>query len=147
MASRASASAADRSAFPAIVSLPDGKDPADLVMEGGAEAVAEVLRTGMGYIPFLRDLADRRGDDREVRERALRQALGTIAGISDPLRQEYVLQEAGEVFGGEGDGQLRIRPERRLALGNRVEAVPEHRASGRRHLAALPVAPPLLVLL
>ena len=84
---------------PKIVQLPDGKDPADLVMEGGSEAVVKVMGEGKGYIPFLRDLADRRGDDREVRERALRQALGTIAGIADPLRQEYVLQEAAEVFG------------------------------------------------
>jgi DNA primase len=57
------------------------------------------LKEAMGYIPFLKGLADARGGDREVRERALRQSLGTIAGIEDPLRREYVLQEAAEVFG------------------------------------------------
>jgi len=84
---------------PKIVRLPQGKDPDDIVMEGGAEAITTLLNTSKGYIPFLRDLADQRGDDREVRERALRQALGTIAGIGDPLRREYVLQEAAKVFG------------------------------------------------
>jgi len=84
---------------PRIVRLPQGKDPADVVIGDGAGAMHEALGTAVGYIPFLRGLADARGGDREVSERALRQALGTIAGITDSLRQEYVLQEAAEVFG------------------------------------------------
>ncbi|MBU8870818.1 MAG: DNA primase [Gemmatimonadales bacterium] len=84
---------------PTIVSLPDGKDPNDIVMEQGGEALAELLRQGRGYVPFLRELADQKGGDRQLKERALRQALKTVAGISDPLRREYVLQEAGEAFG------------------------------------------------
>jgi len=84
---------------PKIVSLPNGQDPADVVMNDGAEAIHEVLTGAVGYIPFLKGLADTRGGDREVRERALRQALGTIAGIEDVLRREYVLQEAADVFG------------------------------------------------
>jgi len=84
---------------PKIVSLPDGKDPADVVIGDGVETMHGVLKDAVGYIPFLKGLADARGGDREVRERALRQALGTIAGIQDALRREYVLQEAAEVFG------------------------------------------------
>jgi len=84
---------------PKIVSLPDGKDPADVVIGDGVDAMHGALKKAMGYIPFLKGLADARGGDREVRERALRQSLGTIAGIEDPLRREYVLQEAAEVFG------------------------------------------------
>ncbi len=84
---------------PRIVSLPTGKDPADVVIGDGADAMHAALRSGVGYIPFLRGLADARGGDREVRERALRQALGTIARIDDGLRREYVLQEAAENFG------------------------------------------------
>jgi DNA primase len=84
---------------PKIVSLPNGKDPADVVIGDGADAMHEALRGGVGYIPFLKGLADARGGDREVRERALRQALGTIARIDDALRREYVLQEAAETFG------------------------------------------------
>ena len=84
---------------PKIVSLPDGKDPADVAIGDGVDAMNEALKGGVGYIPFLKGLADERGGDREVRERALRQGLGTIARIADPLRREYVLQEAAETFG------------------------------------------------
>jgi DNA primase len=84
---------------PRIVRLPTGKDPADIVMQEGHDAMHQLLGEGVGYIPFLRTLADQRGGERELKERALRQALGTIAGISDGLRQEYVLQEAADVFG------------------------------------------------
>jgi DNA primase len=84
---------------PKIVRLPEGKDPADVVIADGVAAMQQALKQGVGYIPFLKSLADEHGGDREKTERALRQALGTIGGIADPLRQEYVLQEAAEVFG------------------------------------------------
>ncbi len=88
---------------PKVVALPDGKDPADVVIGDGVEAMHRALKSAVGYIPFLKGLADARGGDRETSERALRQALGTIAGISDGLRREYVLQEAADVFGLEVD--------------------------------------------
>lgn len=84
---------------PRIVSLPAGEDPASLVIGSGAGAMHEALRAGVGYVPFLKRLAEERGGGRETSERALRQALGTIAGIGDSLKQEYVLQEAATVFG------------------------------------------------
>ena len=84
---------------PTIVSLPDGKDPTDIVMEQGADALAGFLRQGRGYVPFMRELADGKGGERQVKERALRQVLKTVAEIPDGLRREYVLQEAAEAFG------------------------------------------------
>jgi len=84
---------------PRIVTLPNGQDPADVVTEGGPEAMQPILQAARGYIPYLKDLADAKGAGREVLERALRQAMGTIAGIGDSLKREYVLQEAAEVFG------------------------------------------------
>ncbi len=84
---------------PRIVSLPAGEDPASLVIDVGPDAMHQALADAKGYIPFLKGLADARGGDREVSERALRQALGTIVGIPDSLRQAYVLQEASDVFG------------------------------------------------
>lgn len=84
---------------PSIVTLPRGEDPADVVIGRGADAMRELLAGAQGYIPLLRSLADERGGDRQLRERALRQALGTVAGIDDKLRREYVLQEAAEAFG------------------------------------------------
>jgi DNA primase len=88
---------------PKIVTLPGGKDPADVVIGDGVDAMHEALSGGVGYVPFLKSLADKRGGDREVSERALRQALGTIAGIDDTLRREYVLQEAADAFGLQAD--------------------------------------------
>lgn len=88
---------------PRIVRLPAGKDPADMAIEGGAAAIEYALKDAVGYVPFLKRLADARGGDRMLRERAVRQVLGTVAGIDDPLRREYVLQEAADVFGVERD--------------------------------------------
>lgn len=84
---------------PRIVRLPAGKDPADVAIAEGATAIERALKDAVGYVPFLKRLADAGGGDRMVRERAVRQVLGTVAGIDDPLRREYVLQEAADVFG------------------------------------------------
>jgi len=84
---------------PRIVRLPTGKDPADVAIASGAAAIEAALRDAVGYVPFLKRLADARGGDRTLSERAVRQILGTVAGIEDPLRREYVLQEAADVFG------------------------------------------------
>lgn len=84
---------------PRIVRLPTGEDPASLLVGRGVAAMTKALRAAEGYIPLLKALADERGGGREVAERAVRQALGTVAGVTDPLRREYLLQETGEVFG------------------------------------------------
>ncbi len=84
---------------PKIVSLPAGEDPASLVIDHSVEDMHKALDEALGYVPFLKKLADGKGGDREVTERALRQALGTIGSIPDSLRRAYVLQEASDVFG------------------------------------------------
>jgi len=84
---------------PKIVRMPAGEDPASLTIDKGVDVMGDTLAGGIGYIPFLKALADEKGGDRELTERALRQALGTVAGITDPLRREYVLQEAADVLG------------------------------------------------
>lgn len=84
---------------PRIVRMPAGEDPASLVVGQGEKAMTQALAASEGYIPLLKALADERGGDRELAERAVRQALGTASGISDPLRREYVVQETAEVFG------------------------------------------------
>ena len=84
---------------PRIVTLPLGQDPADLVMERGREGIDGALAGAVGYVPFLKGLAGERGKDRTLQERAVRQILGTVAHIGDPLRREYVLMETAEVFG------------------------------------------------
>lgn len=88
---------------PRIVRLPTGKDPADVAIAGGAAPVEAALKDAVGYVPFLKRLAAARGGDRMLSERAVRQVLATVAGIDDPLRREYVLQEAAAEFGIELD--------------------------------------------
>ncbi len=84
---------------PRIVRMPAGEDPASLVVDQGEQAMKEALDASEGYIPLLKALADERGGGRELAERAVKQALGTVAGISDPLRRAYVQQEIGAVLG------------------------------------------------
>ena len=116
---------------PTIVSLPDQKDPADIVMEDGADTLAELVRQGKGYVPFLKELAEQKGGDRQVKERALRQALKTVAGIPDALRQEYVLQEAADAFGINPD-VLRESVEKEAALMHRRSGTARRASSARQ---------------
>lgn len=84
---------------PKIVSLPAGQDPADVVIGQGPDTMHRFLAEAENFLPFLKGVADAHGGSREVTERALRQGLGSIAGIPDALRRAYVLQEAADVFG------------------------------------------------
>ncbi|MBM4131057.1 DNA primase [bacterium] len=95
---------------PRIAQLPTGKDPADVAIAGGAAPIEAALRDAVGYVPFLKRLAAARGGDRSLSERAVRQALATVAGIEDPLRREYVLQEAATEFGIDRDVLRRSLP-------------------------------------
>ncbi len=95
---------------PRIVTLPRGQDPADVAIAGGAEPVQELIRSGQGYVPFMKALAEQGGHDRVRSERALRKILDTVAGIEDPLRREYLLQEAAEGFGMAADVVRRSLP-------------------------------------
>jgi DNA primase len=126
---------------PKIVRLPQGQDPADVVIGSGGGAMQDALKAAQGYIPFLKALADERGDDREYHERALRQALGTIAGIADSLKQEFVLQEAAEVFG-LPDTLLRENLDKLLAEGERGRKAASAAAAGaQRETAGPPPGP------
>ncbi len=82
-----------------VASLPAGVDPCDLAMQGGAEAVREVLDAAVPYLHFLHDAVVAAGDDRFAREKGARQALTTVAAVSDPMRRELMLQETAELFG------------------------------------------------
>lgn len=123
---------------PRIARLPTGKDPADVAIESGASAIEAVLRDAVGYVPFLKRLADIRGGDRMLRERAVRQILGTVAGIDDPLRREYVLQEAADVFGIEREVLRQSVPA--AALGDRTSG---DRTTGDRTTGTVPASTPL----
>ena len=82
-----------------IAPLPQGKDPADLAIESGAEAVQSVLMNSVPYLQFVRDAVSRAGDERSALEKGIRQVLSTVAEVPDAIRREYMLQEASDLFG------------------------------------------------
>jgi len=84
---------------PKVARLPAGEDPASLLFSQERTALEEVLAKADGYLPFLLALVEERGGNREGKERALRQALKTIALVMDPIRQEYLIQEAADLYG------------------------------------------------
>jgi len=83
----------------AVAQLPAGKDPADLVMEEGPEAVSRVIEGAVPYLEFLRAAVSAVGDDRGALEKGAHQALATIAEVPDPIRRELMLQETADLFG------------------------------------------------
>jgi DNA primase len=83
---------------PRVARLPDGEDPASFLQTKDRGALEAVLANAENYLPFLKTLVREKGGDRQSKERALRQALKSIALVHDPIRQEYLLQEAAELF-------------------------------------------------
>jgi DNA primase len=83
---------------PSVARLPRGEDPASLLEKSPRSAMAAVLDDAQPYLQFLLALVSERRAGRTGRERALRQALTSIGEVSDPIRREYLLQEASELF-------------------------------------------------
>jgi DNA primase len=84
---------------PKVARPETGEDPASQLQAQGRDAMAACLAGARDYLPFLHDLVQARGNGRRDRERGLRQALRSIGLVQDPIRQEYLLQEAAELFG------------------------------------------------
>ncbi len=82
-----------------IARLPAGRDPADLVVDGEGELLAEVLTSAPGLVESMRLEVAARGNDRMARERALHHLREAIGRVSDPIRAELLLEEAAEGFG------------------------------------------------
>ncbi|MFO7653832.1 MAG: DNA primase [Candidatus Krumholzibacteriia bacterium] len=83
---------------PTVARLPAGEDPASLMQRGECGELRRVLAEAQPYLKLLVALVQERGAGRRGRERALRQALVSIGGVADPIRKEYLLQEAAELF-------------------------------------------------
>ncbi len=81
-----------------VARMPEGEDPASFLQENDASALGELLEAAPGYMPLLHDLAEASGRGREGMERALRAALQTMAQVTDPIRQAYLVAEASELF-------------------------------------------------
>ncbi len=108
---------------PEVARCPEGEDPDSLLQRGGKEALEQVLAATEAYLPFLLTLVAERSPGRVGTERALRQALSSIAEVADPIRREYLLQEAAELFGIRQQA-LQTHLERAAARSRRRYAVP-----------------------
>ena len=84
---------------PKVARLTEGEDPASLLQSRDRTELETCLAGARGYLPFLLGLVTERGGNRQAMERALRQGLKSIALVPDPIRKEYLLQEAAELFG------------------------------------------------
>jgi DNA primase len=111
-----------------VATLPQGVDPADLVIEQGPDALQEVLGQARGYLAFVRDAVAQAGDDRAGIEKGVHQVLTTIAEVPDAIRRELMLKEAADLFGlSEGTlreslAQLRRTDRRGAGAGPGVDA-------------------------
>jgi DNA primase len=85
-----------------VLGLPDGTDPADLVVEVGAEGVREALDAATPVVPFVlrHHLADADLTSEAGRTAALRDALAVLGRETDAdLRREWARTEIAERIG------------------------------------------------
>lgn len=85
-----------------VLVLPQGKDPADLVTEGGAEALDAVLKTRKTAVEFQIEHQLRTVDlsTPEAQARAYRSTFDLLGQISDPtLRYKYVFDVVAPAVG------------------------------------------------
>lgn len=82
-----------------IVRLPQGHDPADLLLAGEGETVQRALQEAPGLVECMKLEVDERGGSRPFTLRALQRIREIAGGLSDPMRAELLLQEASQVFG------------------------------------------------
>ena len=82
-----------------IVRLPQGHDPADLLLAGEGETVQRALQEAPGLVECMKLEVDERGGGRPFTLRALQRIRDIAGGLNDPMRAELLLQEASRVFG------------------------------------------------
>ncbi len=100
-AARATEAAAAQGIRPSVVMLPSGKDPDDVVREGGAQAFWEMVKDAKPYMTYLIDQACLKHDmtTGEGRADAARSVLPELARVRDPLERAscvgYLSQKTG----------------------------------------------------
>ena len=84
-----------------VATLPPGEDPDTLVLKGGSEALAPVLRDAIDVFERKVQLLERKGwfEGVEHRRDALDRLLPTIRAASDPITRELYLSRAAERAG------------------------------------------------
>ncbi len=164
---KASRLAARRKLELRVVELPAGADPAELVQQGGAEAIASAVKQAVPFVRFRVERALASGDDSspEGRDRmiaelrpvfetlppsAMRMELTRLVsgrlGLSEGLTETLLASGAGQVQGGErpvSSSAVRVRNgERSADNGASADRVLSARADTERAFLALCIATP-----
>lgn len=117
-----------------VVTLPGGADPDSYLRDEGAEALRDRISEGLDFIDFM--IACESPGTSEEREDVARKLIETIAGVSDPIKADLMLEKLSDAMS-IGRGALRRACEdARLSRGGRRDRSP---APGRR--ARAPQAP------
>lgn len=131
-----------------VVVLPDGSDPADLVLREGAEALRARVGASVPFVSFNVERILARADtaSAEGRDRALAELAPAFAGLAPSvLRDQLVRRVAGMLeLSDERLSALLVNPARRVAGGGAVSDVrePEPGPRGERLFLALCIALP-----
>jgi DNA primase len=82
-----------------LVRVPEGRDPADLLLDGEVSLLQRAFDSAQGLVAALAEEVAERGDRRELKEHALHHIRETLTKVEDPIRAELMAQEAAETFG------------------------------------------------
>ena len=86
-AERSTVTAMENDIRPKVVLLPEGKDPDDIIRDGGAESFNKILAEAKPYLSYIIDLACRKYDisTPEGKADAIRSLIPELSQISDPI--------------------------------------------------------------
>jgi len=83
-----------------IVRLPEGEDPDSILRSNGPEALGEALARPLSLVNFRLEAAGfHRSLPPSVQIRAVRDILGAVAGVVDPVRRDLLLGELQQATG------------------------------------------------
>jgi DNA primase len=83
-----------------VAQLPDGSDPADLILKEGPDAWRERIREAKDIIAFLLDVLEKRAKDKDAFRRTVEGAvLPFLADVQSPIAREQYQKEIAERLG------------------------------------------------
>ena len=86
-AERSTVTAMENDIRPKVVLLPEGKDPDDIIKDGGVESFMDILKDAKPYLSYIIDQACKKYDisTTEGKADAIRSLLPELSKISDPI--------------------------------------------------------------
>jgi DNA primase len=83
---------------PHIVLLPEGEDPDSFVIQEGADALYDLMRSAPDYFNYLREEAERGRRTTYRKNQVIKHLLETVSRIEDGVKKDLYLQEVSELF-------------------------------------------------